>query len=58
MYVRINTEAKPSLWLLDEDESAKESRLRLLSSVIPTPWLALAGVEDDPAERHIVRGID
>ncbi|MFD4529563.1 hypothetical protein ACFWP7_37790 [Streptomyces sp. NPDC058470] len=60
MYVRIITEAKPSLRLLDEDEdeSAKESRLRLRSSVIPTPWLALAGVEDDPAEQHIVRGID
>ncbi|MFK4121205.1 MULTISPECIES: hypothetical protein [Streptomyces] len=55
MYVRIITETRPSGWLLYAEETSERRQLPL---ALPVPWLGLAGVEDDPAEPHIVRGID
>ncbi|MFD7707396.1 hypothetical protein ACFV6E_22485 [Streptomyces sp. NPDC059785] len=54
MHVRIITAAQPSGWLLYEEESRPERP----AATVPAPWLGLAGVDDDPAEFHIVRGID
>ncbi|MFI1002072.1 hypothetical protein ACIP10_15765 [Streptomyces galbus] len=54
MYVRIITETRPSGWLLYAEEAPRERR----QPPLPVPWWGLAGVEDDPAESHIVRGID
>ncbi|MEU9212881.1 hypothetical protein AB0D27_34410 [Streptomyces sp. NPDC048415] len=54
MYVRIITATEPSGRLLYEEEPRKER----YASVAPRPWLGLAGVDDDPGEFHIVRGID
>ncbi|MCX4996795.1 hypothetical protein [Streptomyces longwoodensis] len=57
MYVRIITETRPSGWLLYAEETP-ERRQPSLPLALPVPRLGLAGVEDDPAEPHIVRGID
>ncbi|WP_405794652.1 hypothetical protein [Streptomyces longwoodensis] len=57
MYVRIITETRPSGWLLYAEETP-ERRQPSLPLALPVPRLELAGVEDDPAEPHIVRGID
>ncbi|MFF6994937.1 hypothetical protein ACFY93_08250 [Streptomyces sp. NPDC008313] len=56
MYVRIITAAEPTGWLLYEDESRGERRQPV--AVAAAPWLGLAGADDDPAEFHIIRGID
>ncbi|MFC8520950.1 hypothetical protein [Streptomyces sp. NPDC057257] len=53
MYIRIITETKPTGWLLYEEEPRRERQPNA-----PVPWLGLAGVEEDPRELHIVRGID
>ncbi|MFF8971226.1 hypothetical protein [Streptomyces sp. NPDC014995] len=53
MYVRIITETQPTGLLLYADDSLERRR-----QPTPPPRLGLAGVEDDPAEPHIVRGID
>ncbi|MFF1450252.1 hypothetical protein ACFVYF_19245 [Streptomyces sp. NPDC058274] len=54
MYVRIITATEPSGRLLYEENPRRERQ----SASTPVPRLSLAGVEDDPAEFHIVRGID
>ncbi|NKQ24733.1 hypothetical protein [Streptomyces galbus] len=50
--MRIITETRPSGWLLYAEETPPERR----RPPLPVP-LGLPGVEDDPAEPHIVRGI-
>ncbi|MGW7608716.1 hypothetical protein ACWGKW_15875 [Streptomyces sp. NPDC054766] len=54
MYVRIITATEPSGRLLYEEEPPWERS----AVAVGRPWLGLAGVDDDPAEFHIVRGID
>ncbi|MFI0965109.1 hypothetical protein ACH4S8_27490 [Streptomyces sp. NPDC021080] len=54
MYVRIITATEPGGRLLYAEEPHRE----LLAAASARPWPALAGVDDDPAESHIVRGID
>ncbi|WP_217166226.1 hypothetical protein [Streptomyces sp. AC512_CC834] len=64
MYVRIITATEPTGWLLYEKEPRGEHRqsvaaaVAAVTAVAAAPWLGLAGAEDDPAEFHIVRGID
>ncbi|MGI5459269.1 hypothetical protein ACQEWB_40045 [Streptomyces sp. CA-249302] len=53
MYIRIITETRPTGWLLYEEEARRDRQ-----APASTPWLGLAGVEEDPRELHIVRGID
>ncbi|MER6673363.1 hypothetical protein [Streptomyces sp. NPDC000983] len=53
MQIRIITKTKPAGRLVYRHESR---RVRLRAA--PAPPLGLAGVDDDPAELHIVRSID
>ncbi|MFC7266989.1 MULTISPECIES: hypothetical protein [Streptomyces] len=54
MYVRIITATEPSGRILYAEEPRGERK----PATAPRPWPGLAGVDDDPAEFHIVRGID
>jgi hypothetical protein len=54
MYVRIITATDPSGRLLYEEEPRRERH----TAAAPRHWPGLAGVDEDPAEFHIVRGID
>ncbi|MEU1203175.1 hypothetical protein ABZ446_44185 [Streptomyces sp. NPDC005813] len=54
MYVRIITATEPAGRLLYEEQPRGERHVL----PAPRPRLVLAGVDDDPAEFHIVRGID
>ncbi|MER6632146.1 hypothetical protein ABT301_28700 [Streptomyces sp. NPDC000987] len=54
MYIRIITETRPAGRLLYERKPHGDFR----PAVPEAPRLALAGVDEDPAEAHIVRGID
>ncbi|MFC7220686.1 hypothetical protein ACFQLX_21355 [Streptomyces polyrhachis] len=54
MYVRIITATDPSGRLLYEEEPRRDQS----TAAAPPPWPELAGVDEDPAEFHIVRGID
>jgi hypothetical protein len=56
MYVRIITATEPSGRYLYDDGRPRDLFPRAAAPV--PPWLGLAGAEDDPAEFHIVRGID
>ncbi|MER7572273.1 hypothetical protein ACFVP3_32320 [Streptomyces sp. NPDC057806] len=53
MQIRIITKTKPAGRLVYRDETRRVRR----RSAVPPP-LGLAGVDDDPAELHIVRSID
>jgi hypothetical protein len=55
MYVRIITETRPTARLLYAYADDRRDRRQVPP---PVPRLCLAGVEEDPAEFHIVRGID
>ncbi|MGV9452944.1 hypothetical protein [Streptomyces sp. NPDC003635] len=54
MQIRIITKTKPAGRLVYRDDAARRSRRR----AAPAPPLGLAGVDNDPAELHIVRSID
>ncbi|MEU3737491.1 MULTISPECIES: hypothetical protein [unclassified Streptomyces] len=56
MHVRIITATEPSGRFLYEDRRPRDLFPRTTAPV--PPWLGLAGSDDDPAETHIVRGID
>ncbi|MBD0841723.1 MULTISPECIES: hypothetical protein [unclassified Streptomyces] len=53
MQIRIIRKRKPGVWLLYRDTERRSRR-----PVAQAPRLGLAGVDDDPAEFHIVRSID
>ncbi|MEV0170039.1 hypothetical protein AB0I00_02770 [Streptomyces sp. NPDC050803] len=54
MQIRIIRKRKPAVWLLYRDDS-RRGRQPIAQAAPP---LGLAGVDDDPAEFHIVRSID
>ncbi|MFI1568570.1 hypothetical protein ACH4ZX_37050 [Streptomyces sp. NPDC020490] len=59
MYIRIITETRPAGRLLYERKPHRNSWPAASRPAAPeAPRLALAGVDEDPAETHIVRGID